>query len=61
MALDKDVAIITSRGNIRRGSVEVSGNFEQCPECGEKTYVRCGTLAECYNELCPCNDNGDYP
>ncbi len=61
MALDEDVVVIKDKGNIRQVSVEITICFERCPECGENTYVRNGTLQICYNELCISNDNGDYP
>lgn len=34
--------------------------FEECPHCGGKSYIRCGAVGRCYDELCPSNDNEDY-
>lgn len=34
--------------------------IEECPTCGNQTYLRCGAIGKCSDELCPNNDDGDY-
>ena len=34
--------------------------FENCPDCGERSSLRCGVVKRCYNDLCPSNDDEDY-
>jgi hypothetical protein len=52
MELENDVI---NSGNSSTLVITKGPEFEKCSCCGEMSYVRCGAVGQCYDELCPSN------